>query len=204
MSKITSITMQAKKKNRCNLFIDDEFFSGLSLETVIKNRLKVCDIVERSKLYALIEESEKIEALAKAADYISSRLKTKREVKDYLIRKGYSEEIAWYCIDKLKDYSYINDEEYSKHYIEVASKNQGRKLIEYKLMMKGVKKEDISMAYEQTEIDSKEIAKDIAQKYLRNKEITKENLAKLYRYLIGKGFSHDEAGYAIDSFKENY
>ncbi len=203
MSKITSITMQTKQNNRCNLFIDGEFFSWLSLETVVKNRLKVGDDIDKERLSQIILDSEKTEALAKAADYISSRLKTKREVKDYLLKKGYSEDVAWYCVDKLKDYNYINDGEYSKRYIESTSKNQGRRLVEYKLMMKGVKKEDIASAYEQTNVDAKENAKIIAEKYLKNKERTKENLAKLYRYLIGKGFLHEEASYAIDAFREN-
>ena len=119
------------------------------------------------------------------------------------MKKGYSEDVAWYCVDKLKDYNYINDGEYSKRYIESTSKNQGRRLVEYKLMMKGVKKEDIASAYGQTDVDAKENAKNIAEKYLKNKEWTKENLAKLYRYLIGKGFLHEEASYAIDAFRGN-
>ncbi len=201
MPKITAIKMQEKRKNRCNLFVDEEFFSGISLETVVKNRLKVGDEIDRNYLLELINESDRTEALAKAADYISSRLKTKREVKDYLLRKGYSEEIAWYCVDKLKEYDYVNDEEYSKHYIESLSKNQGKRLIEYKLMMKGVRKEDIFSAYERANVDGKETAKIIAKKYLKNKEINKENLAKLYRYLMGKGFSHEEAGAAVDFLK---
>ncbi len=203
MPKITAITMQTKRKNRCNIFIDEEFFSGISLETVVKNRIKVGDEIDKARLSELILESDRTEALAKSAEYISKRLKTKREVKDYLLRKGYSEEVAWYCVDKLKEYDYINDEEYSKRYIEYQSKNQGKRLIEYKLMMKGVRKEDISSAYGQSDVDGKETAKNLAQKYLKNKEINKENLAKLYRYLIGKGFSHDEAGGAVDFLKGN-
>ena len=32
------------------------------------------------------------------------------------------------------------------------------------------------------------------------KEKTKENLAKAYRYLIGKGFSYEEASFALSQF----
>ena len=134
---------------------------------------------------------------------ISKNLKTKRQVKDYLIGKGYSEEVAWYCVDKLKEYDYINDVEYSKRYIESTSKNQGNRLVEYKLMMKGVKKEDIQNAYLEADVDGNENAKNVAIKYLKNKEITKENIAKTYRYLIGKGFSYEQANYALSEFKED-
>lgn len=201
MPVITAINLQTKIKDRCNLFLDGEYYTSVTLETVMKNRLKVGLEIEKDKLAEIITENEKAEALNKAVGYISKYLKTKREIKDYLLRKGYSEEVAWYCIDKLKEYGYVNDQEYSKRFIESNSKNQGKRLLEYKLMMKGVKKEDIGAAYENTEIDAKENAKAIAEKHLKNKEITSENLAKTYRYLIGKGFSYEEASYAIDQMK---
>ena len=201
MPKITAINMQTKIKERCNLFLDGEYYASVTLETVMKNRLKVGMDVEKEQLSQIITENERSEALSKATDYISKYLKTKREVKDYLLRKGYSEEIAWFCIDKLKEYGYVNDQEYSKRFIQSNSKNQGKRLLEYKLMMKGVKKEDIGVAYDNSDVDAKENAKNVAEKHLRNKEINKENLAKTYRYLIGKGFSYEEASYAIDCMK---
>ncbi len=201
MSKITLISAQTKNKDRCNLFIDGEFYSGISIETLMKFRLKVGMEIDKTVLSEILLDSEKTEALSKAVDYLSSRLKTKRQVKEYLLKKGYSEQVVWYCVEKLKDYNYINDAEYSKRYIESTSKTQGKRLLEYKLMMKGVKKDDIASAFSQTDIDAKENAKEVAVKYIKNKEKTKENLAKVYRYLIGRGFSYDEASYAIDSIK---
>lgn len=203
MPKITDLTVQIKNKKRCNLFLDGEFFRAVSLETVLKQRLKVGMEIDQKSLAQTIFEDDKTEALSKAADYISKNFKTQKQVKEYLLKKGYSEEIVWHCIDKLKEYGYINDEEYSKRYIESVSKNQGRRLVEYKLMMKGVKKEDIGLAYSQTELNANENAKSVAEKYLRNKEISKENLAKAYRYLISRGFSYEEANFALSSFKEN-
>lgn len=200
---ITDITFQVKNKKRCNLFIDNEFYCALSYETVLKNYLKKSLEIEKEKLEIIVKENEKQEALNRAITYISKNLKTKRQVKDYLIGKGYSEEIAWYCIDKLKEYDYINDVEYSKRYIESTSKNQGSRLVEYKLMMKGVKKEDIQNAYLETDINANENAKSVASKYLKNKELTKENIAKAYRYLIGKGFSYEQANYALSEFRED-
>ena len=201
MAKITLISMQEKNKKRCNLFLDGEFYAGVSMEIVLKYRLKVGQDVSAEILKELISESERAEALNKAVDYISNRLKTKRELKDYLIRKGYAEEVVWYCIDKLKEYNYINDEEYSRRYIESTAKNQGKNLTQYKLMMKGVRKEDVESAFNDVEIDSKQNAYNVAVKYLKNKDVTKENLAKTYRYLIGKGFTYEDTNYAIDRIR---
>lgn len=200
MPKITSISVQTKNKDRCNLFVDGNFFAGISLITLVKNRIKVGDDVNESELKNLLTESERTQAFTKAVEYLSKAIKTKRQVKEYLLKKGYDEQTVWYCIDKLKDYGYIDDSEYSKRYISSCSKNQGKRLVECKLMSKGVKKEDIENAYSDVEIDAKENAKLLAEKRLKNKEITKESIAKTYRYLIGRGFSYDEASYALSFF----
>lgn len=199
---ITNISVQTKNKKRCNLFIDGEFFCAMSVETAVLNRLKSGMEIDSEKLQEIVIESDKKEALAKATEYLSKNLKTKRQVKEYLLKKGYSEHVVYYCIDKLKEYNYINDEEYSRRYIESVSKNQGKKLVEYKLMMKGVKKQDIESAYDEVDVDQKQNAKEVAKKHLKNKELTKENIAKTYRYLIGRGFSYDEASFALAEFKE--
>ena len=203
MQTITQISAQEKNKERANIYIDGEFYVGVSLETVLKLRLKVGDAVDSDKLAEIVAEAERADAMAKAADYALKALKTKRQVKDYLLKKGYSEEIAWQCVDKLKEYGYIDDKEYSKRFIESTSKTQGRRLIEYKLMTKGVKKEDIAAAYETAETDDRENARRLAEKYLRNKEITKENVLKTYKYLIGRGFSYEQADYAVALFRED-
>lgn len=203
MRKITAITAQEKNKERANLFVDGEFFAGISLETVLKLRLKAGDEVDTESLNAILSETEREKAMQKAADYALKRLKTKRQVKDYLLKKGYSEETVWYCVDKLKEYGYIDDEEYSKRFIESTSKRQGKRLIEYKLMMKGVKKEDIAAAYENAETDDNANARALCEKYLKNKEKTKENVLKAYKYLLGKGFSYEQADYAVALYRED-
>lgn len=203
MRKITAITAQEKHKERVNLFVDGEFFAGVSLETALKLRLKVGDMADEERLNEILAETERTEALQKAADYALKTLKTKRQVKDYLLKKGYSEDTVWQTVDKLKEYGYIDDREYSKRFIESMSKTQGKRLIEYKLMMKGVRKEDIAAAYEKAETDENASARALCEKYLRNKEKTKENVLKAYKYLIGKGFSYEQADYAVALFRED-
>ena len=203
MSVITAIVAQERNKERVNLFVDGEFYAGVSLETVLKLRLKAGEETDAKKLSEIIAETERTEAIQKAGDYALKTLKTKRQVKDYLLKKGYSEDVVWYCVDKLKEYGYIDDKNYSQRFIESTSKTQGKRLIEYKLMMKGVKKEDIEAAYENAETDDNENAKRLAEKYLKNKEKTRENILKAYKYLLGRGFSYEQAEYAVSGYKED-
>ncbi len=200
MSKITKISVQEKNKKRCNLFLDNEFYAGVSLETVLKFRLKVGDDIDQAGLADLIFDSDKVEALSKAVAYTTKALKTKKQVKTYLSSKGYSYDVIKYCIAKLEEYCLVDDLNYSVKFIELNSNNQGKHLLEYKLMEKGVSKDVISMALEHVEIDLNKSAKAIAEKRLKDKKITREILSKTYRYLVGKGFSYDEVNFALSGF----
>ena len=135
---------------------------------------------------------------------MSKTIKTKKQVKDYLIKKGFYDEIVFFVLDKLSEYGLINDREYSIRYVETYSKTQGRKLIEYKLMAKGVRKEDILFAFEETanKVDNFTNAYNLAIKHLKGKERTRENLAKTYRYLAGKGYLFEDIERVFSKIKE--
>ena len=198
MAKITAISVQERNKKRCNLFVDDDFFAGITVETAMKFRLKVGMEVDQSDLADILYDNDKLQALEKAISYTTRSIKTKKQVLTYLYGKGYSKDVVDHCVEKLLEYKLIDDETYSKRYIESVSKNQGKHLIEFKLMQKGVKKEIIDNAFEDVEIPSKENARALALKHFKNKEKTKENVAKTYRYLISKGFTYEEANYAVE------
>lgn len=201
--KITQISAQQKNKDRCNIFIDGEYSFSVSTETVYKFYLKTGKELSEEEITAIKEDGERTSALNLATEYLSKAYKTRKQVKDYLLKKGYSDDAVYYAVSRLTETGYINDSEYARRYFETASKNQGKKLSAYKLMAKGVRKDAIDEAYEKAAVPSKENAAAVAEKYMRNKEINKENLAKTYRYLIGRGFSYDEASEAISAFKEN-
>lgn len=201
--KITQISAQQKNKDRCNIFIDGEYSFSVSTETVYKFYLKTGKEISEEEITAIKEDGERASALNRATEYLSKAYKTRKQVKDYLLKKGYSDDAVYYAVSRLTETGYINDSEYARRYFETASKNQGKKLSAYKLMAKGVRKDVIDEAYEKAAVPSKENAAAVAEKYMRNKEINKENLAKTYRYLIGRGFSYDEASEAISAFKEN-
>lgn len=201
--KITQISAQQKNKDRCNIFIDGEYSFSVSTETVYKFYLKTGKELSEEEITAIKEDGERTSALNRATEYLSKAYKTRKQVKDYLLKRGFSDDAVYYAVSRLTETGYINDSEYARRYFETASKNQGKKLSAYKLMAKGVRKDVIDEAYEKAAVPSKENAAAVAEKYMRNKEINKENLAKTYRYLIGRGFSYDEASEAISAFKEN-
>ncbi|MCQ2399977.1 MAG: RecX family transcriptional regulator, partial [Clostridia bacterium] len=98
------------------------------------------------------------------------------------------------------EYKFVDDVEYCKTYGRVNSTSKGGKLIERDLRLKGIDFNIVSSAVEEIG-DQSETVKAIAEKYMKNKEPTKENSAKLYKYILSKGFGYEQASYAVKCVK---
>ena len=201
MNEITSITAQAKDKTRCNVYVDGRFCCGLTVETVVKNRLKVGQSVSPEQLAEMQLESEKNTALDKALTHLSTTRKTKKQIREFLQKKGFLPAVIDYVIEKLRDYGFLNDGEYAEAYVEQAAKRKGGRLIRMELRSKGVTDAEIDGALggldEQTELQT---AIALLQKYMRGKTADVQTLQKAYRHLMSKGFSCDVAKEALSAY----
>ena len=111
---ITAITPQKKDKTRCNIEVDGRFYCGMKLETVVKNRLKAGVSVTPEYLSTLQLESEKQTTLDKALTHISFSMKTEKEVRDFLIKKGYLQDVCDFVIEKMREHAFLDDETYAR------------------------------------------------------------------------------------------
>ena len=195
---ITKIEMQKSNDERANLYLDEKFFSGISLELVVKEHLKVGMEIDENKLSELILEDEKGKALAKAVKYIGSNLKTEKQLRDYLKKKEYNPATIDYVIDKLKEYDYLNDENFAKAFILTYSKKYGKLKLKSQLKMKGIKDSIIDSLLEDVQSDSIDL---VAKKYMKNKDLTYENLQKLMRFLYSRGYEFDDINSCVNRLK---
>ena len=199
MSEITGILPQKKDATRCNIYLNGSFYCGMKLEVVIKNRLKVGQDVELSYLDALQLESEKATALDKAMTHLSSSMKTRRQVSDFLRKKGYVDAVVEYVLEKLEGYGFVDDEEYARQYAGSASKTKVRRLIALERQKKGVPADEAQAAVENIQ-GEEDAALKILQKYMRGRTADRETLYKAFRYLLGKGFEYDTAKSALTAW----
>ena len=65
-----------------------------------------------------------------------------------------------------------------------------------------VYREAIERALSEAE-ESEDCATDVAKKYLRGKERSKETILKAYKYLISRGYSYDTAKAAAERLQED-
>lgn len=191
MKTITALKIQSRDQNKVNVFLDGTYFCALSLETVLKHSLKPNTIIDEKVLEQIQLESEKNFAYEKALKLVSTRYKTAKEVKEYLAQKGYVSATIYYCLKKLGEYDFINDEKYAESFVSHHLSKDGVVKIKQQLLSKGVSEEIIDKTLASVDSQEEQI-KHFKEKYMKNKQDTKENYIKLYRYLIGKGFKSEE------------
>lgn len=203
MAEITSIEPQVKDKNRCNVYIDGRFYCGIKLEVAIKYHLKAGMHIEKSQLDEIQLETEKSQAVDKAMTHLSATMKTERQMREFLTKKGYTDAVCDYVIEKLQYYKFIDDYAYCKAYVNSVH-CKGKRAIEADLIKRKASREAIQSALEEFE-EAEDDAFEILQKYMRGKEINKFNLLKGYKYLLSKGYGYDTAQAAVEKFKvEDY
>ena len=169
------------------MYVDGAFCCGMRLETVLTNRLKVGMHAEAEQLAEIQLESEKAQALDRALRHLSATMKTEKQMRDFLKKKGYLPAVCDYVLEKLRGYGFVDDAEYSAQYVQAAGRRKGARLIALELKSRGVAEEQVEAALDGLE-GEEEAAKAVLQKYMRGKEPTRENLSKAYRHFCPRGF----------------
>ena len=192
MKTITELKPQVKNSKRVSVYLNGSYYCGLDLLTVMQARLKVGQEIDENTLIEIQRNSEASACFDSALNFISKSVKTEREIKDKLLKKGYLEEIVLETIEKLKSYNYVNDKDYADRYVSTYKGSKSKKLIKFELQKKGVVKSSVEESL--SEIESElETAIKIAEKYVKSKEKNTETLQKCYKYLLSKGFSYDDS-----------
>ena len=153
----------------------------------------------------LTPEQLKQKCFDQAVKYLAISPRSEQEVKDKLYEKGYHREQVDYAIERCKGYKYINDEAYTRSFIDYYSHKMGRKMLLYKLTNeKGVDNTLATNMIADMVSDESEIEKctNMAKKYISKKRISeKKDLQKVGAYLYTKGFEWNIINIALSSCK---
>ncbi|MGT2753590.1 recombination regulator RecX [Streptococcus ovis] len=136
--------------------------------------------------------------------HISFKSRTKKEVRDYLSTHDVDQQIIPQILRQLEEENWINDRSYTESLLQQnqASGSKGPYVLQQTLLQKGI---DKALAQELIqEEDFSSIAERLAKKALQtyqNKLPYRALTEKIKQALINKGFSYQDAKYALDSLK---
>ncbi len=122
--KIIDIQVQSRRKNRKNIFFDDGSVFGVSEDVFLSIPIKIGDIISDQKLNDILESESKSKVYNSAINLLSYRMRSKSELNERLIRKGYSKDIITDVINILELKGYIDDEKFAIAFAKEKVKNK--------------------------------------------------------------------------------
>tara|TARA_B100000029_G_scaffold256520_1_gene253261 strand:- start:2663 stop:3187 length:525 start_codon:yes stop_codon:yes gene_type:complete len=144
------------------------------------------------------ENSNFSKAKFSALNMLNFRPRSKKEITDKLIQKGWSNTIVNKVVLQLEKDQIINDENFANLYAHFKVKNSflGPKALQKELYIKGINnetiKKTIGLTYKQYPIDSL-INTLLKKKGFKSREkISKKDFDRANRMLLRKGFSWDD------------
>ena len=142
---------------------------------------------------------EYIEARGKAIKYIMYKLRTSFEVRNKLFDLGFDERIISQVICDLIELQYINDEDFTKKFIESNKKSKkiSKSMIKLKLKNKGIDGEIIEKYFSEIEFDDIDAIKKLLVKKKFSNELEYDEKNKIIAYCVRKGFNMNDVIRAI-------
>ena len=184
---ITDIRQAVKNGNRVNIFINGKYDFSLDISQLVDFKLKVGQEITEQELEKYHKASSYGKLYQRTLEWVLTRPHSIKEARDYLFKKHAEKEDSEKILKTLQEKSYLDDEAFAKFYVEnrFVKKGISKKRLELELAKKGVDKQIVEDALENSErSDEEEIKKIIAKK--RNKYDDE----KLIAYLTRQGFSY--------------
>lgn len=146
---------------------------------------------------------EYINARSRAIKYIMYKMRTSKEIYDKLLELGFSTEIINRVIVDLEQLEYINDEEYTKKFIESNKKSKkiSKSMIKLKLKNKGIDGQIIEKYLEVVGFSNFDAIEKLLVKKKFSNDLPFEEKNKIIVYCVRKGFSLEEVLKVIKEFK---
>lgn len=128
---------------------------------------------------------------------------TEKELRQKLLtgKTVYTEEQIDGAIDYVKSFHYVDDGRYACQYIEAMQQRKSRRQIEQELYQKGVAKELVQEAFEETgEVPEEEqIARWMEKRKFHPEEADLKEKQRMYAFLARKGFRPENIQRAMKS-----
>ena len=155
--------------NKYNLYLDNNDTITLYEDVIVNNNLLLTKKIDNDELKVLLNQNNEVYAYEIALRFITIKMRSKKEVYDYLLKKNISEYLIDITINKLIKEGYLNDFNFCKAYVndQMLLSNFGPYKIKNNLIKYGIDSDIIN-----------EVIGDIKE------EVVKEKLSKLVKKQI--------------------
>ncbi|MEA3319607.1 MAG: recombination regulator RecX [Bacillota bacterium] len=204
MTKITKISVQQKNKERFNIFLDEEYAFAVYEATLLKFQLVKGRELDELDIEEILYSDQINKAYNAAVHYLSFRMRTEKEIEEYLKEKEYELFIIKEIVVRLREQGYLNDREFANAFVrtQVNTTLKGRGVMEQELLEKGVSKDIIVEVLELEYSQERELehAVKLVLKYAPKykKDSFKIMIQKVEQALVRKGYAFSVIQTAVE------
>lgn len=196
MPVISKITVQEKNKDRYNIFFDEKYAFSVDEDVLIKHGLKKGMELDEFAISEIGYQDDIRKAYNTAIQYLSRRMRTEKEVRQYLAEKEMDGTIIQEVIHKLYEYQFLNDQEFALAYVRTLmnTTDKGSGIIRSELKEKGISEDIIELAMREYPYEAEfDAAHKLCVKFVeKNKrDSSKIMKQKLEQLLFRKGYPMD-------------
>jgi len=194
---ITAIRVQKKNPKRANLYLDDKFALGLSINTVQDWGLRRGMTLSDADLEALRRDERKQRAYTDALRLLNYRPRSVAEVRRRLRKRDYEEEQIEAVLSRLQEVGLLDDRAFARLWVENRRLNspRGRRGLAAELRKKGVSSQVINEVLDETEGEWDEAAQALELARGRARALAGLERRVFFRRLQGflarRGFASD-------------
>ncbi len=200
---ITKIERQKKRSSRKSVFVDGSFAFGVSDDVLLKFALHEGAQLDKKTIEKILQSEHEETAKEKALRFLSIRPRSKKEIRDYLLRKEFSADIADKTIGRLETLNMLDDVAFARMVCRdaLARKPAGAKMLRQGLMRKGVPREIVEtvlVEFSSPESEYEMAVKAAERQSIRigrsSKKLDSDHFKKkVIDYLLRRGFAFDTA-----------
>ena len=200
--------LKGRQKYRV-LYLDGIKYGNFFEESLFKFDIKEDSYLSEKELNQLQNFQDEKEAERVAINYLSYKPRSINEVRRKLWSKKISDAMIDITIEKMKNYGYLDDEKYTRGWIEERIRTRGfsSSKIKSELFLKGISKEIIENNLSEIYTPELEIktAKMIAKKQMRKYKNLDEKVIKrrIINFLLRKGYNYSVIESILPEILEN-
>lgn len=200
MTKITRITTQKRNKHRYNVFIDEgqgeKFGFSLDEDILVQFNLRKNLELDEAMIKMLLQQDTLHQSYNQVIGYLGYRMRTRKEIYDYLFKKEVADEHIEQIIKKLIERKLIDDKEFADSFVRtrIQMSTKGPGLVKRELIEKGITQAIANQSTEQYSYSIQyEKASKVAEK--RSKKTSRHSFRKqqqqLQATLMRNGFTQE-------------
>lgn len=197
--KITDIKRQKRNQGCFSVYADGKYSFTLTDLELSSSGLRTGQELSADEVAEWQKQGGRGKAFALAVRYVGLRPRSRREVADYLRRKGFSAEESEAAQSRLADNGLLNDRDFAQAWVtnRLALRPRSRRRLAQELAAKGVERDDLEAAL--GELDQESELGALVQVIEKKRRLPQyAELEKLKAYLGRQGYPYDLVKAALE------